>query len=78
MILLEKRGRRIMAGQIGACIACTLALLLSLFTLSGCGGPSKQEQAKQDEEGKQTNEAAMKRMIQEQGKGGGMPGQGGR
>jgi hypothetical protein len=49
----------------------------SLCTLTGCGGPSKEEKARQDEQGKQTNEAAMKRMLQEQGRPAGPTGAGG-
>jgi hypothetical protein len=78
MIVFEEQGRRIVVGRIGLCLAFMLILFLALFSLSGCGGPSKEEQAKLDEQGRQTNEAAMKRMIQEQGRPGGAPGAGGR
>jgi hypothetical protein len=67
MIVSEKQGRRFV-GRSGSYIACVLVIFGSLFALPGCGGPSKEDTAKQDEQGKQTNDAAMKRMMQEQGK----------
>jgi hypothetical protein len=77
MILSEKQGRRIVTGRIWSYIACVLAIFSSLFTLPGCGGPSKEETAKQDEQGKKTNDEGMKRMMQEQGKPVGTPNAGG-
>lgn len=76
MNLVDKKGQRTPVGRIGSRVVCVAAVFASLFALPGCQ-PSKEEQAKQDEQGKQTNEDAMKRMMQEQGKMGGM-GAGGR
>lgn len=56
-----------MVTRVRLCSAVLLMASLSLFALSGCGGPNKEEVAKQDEQGKQTNDAAMKRMMGEQG-----------
>jgi uncharacterized protein YceK len=49
-------------------IVVFLVVFGTLITLSGCSGPSTEETARQTEEGKQTNEDAMKRMINEQGR----------
>ena len=78
MISSEKQRQRFVGGRARWCIAGMLVMFVSCFTLPGCGGPSKGELAKQDEQGKQTNEAAMNRMIQEQGKAGGTGGAGGK
>jgi hypothetical protein len=43
-------------------VAC---FVLFLFAFSGCG-KSKEETAKEDAQGKQTNEQAMNRMLTEQ------------
>lgn len=78
MILREKQGRQMAKSRKSARFACLFALVGALFTLAGCSGaPSKEEQTKLDEQGKQTNEAAMQRMMQEQGRPGAMPGAGG-
>ena len=66
--------QRIAAGRVRACIACVLVIGVSLFTLPGCGGPSQEDTAKQDEQGKKANEEAMSRMLKEQGKPGVQPG----
>lgn len=76
MIVLEKQGRRSVKARIVSSLACILIVFGALFVLPGCSGPSKEEQAKQDVQGKQTNDAAMQRMMQEQGKPGAMPGGG--
>ena len=78
MSVMEELRPRFVVERIRSCIACVLIVFAALFTLSGCGGPSKEETARQDEQGKQSNEAAMKRMLQEQGKAGGTPGAGGK
>lgn len=45
------------------CVVAGIASLL--FSFTGCG-KSKDEVKKEDEQGKQANEAAMQRMTQEQ------------
>jgi hypothetical protein len=45
-----------------------LVVFGSLFLLTGCSGPSKEETARQTEEGRKANEEAMKRMLNEQGR----------
>jgi hypothetical protein len=69
MILSKKRHAPLVSGDARTRLFCVLIVLISLFALPGCGGgPSKEEQSKLDVQGKQTNEEAMKRMMQEQGK----------
>jgi hypothetical protein len=68
MIPSKKRHARLVSGYARTRLFPTLIVLTSLFVLPGCsGGPSKEEQSKLDAQGKQTNEDAMKRMMQERG-----------
>ena len=64
-MVFQKRERAYRGkGSLQALGAAALAGAL-LLALSGCG-KSQEEAAKQDAQGKQTNEQAMNRMIQEQ------------
>ena len=56
-----------MVSRVRLCFVGLLIAGISLFALPGCGGPNKEEVAKQDEQGKKANDDAMKRMMGEQG-----------